>query len=49
MALYSRPDYYVKTLTARNCSLEIENAASACPGVATVLPPCVEVQDSCGT
>ena len=27
MALYSRPDYYVKTFTARNCSRKIENAA----------------------
>ncbi len=31
MALYSRPDYYVKTFTARNCSLRITTIEIAAP------------------
>ena len=31
MALYSRPDYYVKTFTARNCSLRITTIETAAP------------------
>src|SRR6185312_13819272 len=31
MALYSRPDYYVKTFTARNCSLRLTTIETATP------------------
>jgi hypothetical protein len=31
MALYSQPDYYVKTFTARNCSLRITTIETAAP------------------